>query len=301
MTEQPTCDRCGRPVIDQSYVCVDDRNRLVDQLATVVKVAGEARYTIAASPLLFGLAVGDATWAGANTLTTWARHCAESRGIDLPRVRIRSLACRHPTCRAVRRHHAVGPTCARKLPAEHPMAVVATWLAGQLDWLRHRPEAAEAWDELDHATRLIVRYVDNRPDRWYAGPCGENGCEQELEPVAGAKVIHCPACGAEHDAQARREWLLDQAEDQLAGAAWIAATLTRLGRPVTAGTVRKWGDRGRLLEHGHDAGGRPLYRLSEVRELVLEAARRKVLAEVAAARKAIEKANQERQKEALSA
>lgn len=299
MTDQPTCHRCGRPVVDQSYVCVDDRNQLAGELATVVKVAGEATNTIAGSPLVWGLVVGEMTWVGANTLTTWARHCAESRGNAGPVVRgaMRGPVCtwvpdgcQHTTCRTIRGRR-----------AEHPMAVVASWLTDQLNWLRHRPEAAEAFDEIDHAARLIVRYVDRRPDRWYAGPCGAQldgrliPCEQELEPVAGAKVIHCPNCGAEHDAQARKEWLLDQAEDQLAGAAWIAATLTRLGRPVAASTVRKWGDRGRLLEHGHDTAGRPLYRLSEVRELVLDAARRKVLQEVAAARKAIERANKERE------
>lgn len=307
--EQPICDRCGNLVHDQSYVCMDDSHRLADQLRLVANLAGEALTTISRqahaggagrtdseTPLAFGFEAGDATWAAANTLTTWARHCAETRGIELPKVRVRTLACLHTTCRAVRLHRALGPTCSRKDPSEHPMAVAALWLVGQLDWLRHRQEAAEAWDELDYAARLIVRTVDNRPDRWYAGPCGEDGCTHELEPIAGAKVIRCPACGAEHDAKARREWLLDQAEDQLAGAAWLAVTLTRLGRPVTAAVIRKWGERGRLLAHGHDAAGRSLYRLGEVRELVLEAARREVLRQVAVAKKAIEQAKRERER-----
>lgn len=294
MTDQPTCLRCGKPVVDQSYVCVDERNKLVRELALVVKVAGEASATIADSPLLRGLAVDDATWAGANTLTTWARHCAESRGQAGPVVRgaMRgplctwvSDGCRHTTCQTIRGRR-----------AEHPMAVVATWLTDQLDWLRHRREADDAFDQLTYAARIVVRAVDNQPDRWYAGPCGVDGCEAELTPVAGATVIRCHLCAAEHDAQARKDWLLDEAEDQLAGAAWIAATLTRLGKPVAAATVRKWADRDRLVAHGHDTAGRPLYRLSEVRELVLEAERREVLRQVTVARKAIEQANKERER-----
>lgn len=320
MIEQPTCEACGRPVFDMSYACTDCARTTRRDLETVALIAGEATTTIArldhldhrggrhteddepepkAASALLATALPVNLNAAAhhddavNQLATWARHIHETSGRPLPTVR--TIACHHRTCSehrdAVTPQPLLGPLCPDWEAPQHPLAVAATWLARQIDWLRHRPYAVEALDAIGDAARTIIRTVDVRPDRWYAGPCGTNGCTYELAPVAGAKTIRCPECGAEHDAAERREALLDQAEDQLAGAAWLAATLTRLGRPVTANAIRKWADRGRLLAHAHDAAGRPLYRLGDVRALVLEAARREIERQVAAAKKAIAEAH----------
>lgn len=299
MTEdQPACPRpgCGRPIHDQAYVCTPCTNRLRDRLELVAAVADATEDTIARlsrtgtggrssaePPLPFAWQAADDFWAGMNTLTTWARHISETRGSPPPAplgpvlgppCTWRDRGCAHGTCEQTR-------TLTRAPQLQQ--AVVALWLAApppqpgtpsNLDWLRHRAEAAEAFDELHYACTQLVNLVDNRPDRWYAGPCGAEGCDAELHPVAGATTIRCYACGATHDGDDRKAWLLDQADDQLAHATWIASTLTRLGCPVKAATVWKWAERGLVVAHGTDGQGRPVYRLGEVRAAVLEAERR---------------------------
>jgi hypothetical protein len=166
----------------------------------------------------------------------------------------------------------------------HPLTHLAGWLAEQVVWLRHRPEAAEALDELADAARLAVRTVDNPPDRWYAGSCyaalADGGrCEGELYPVTGVRVIRCPACPAEHDPDARRRWLLDEARDQLAHAGWLAAALTRLtGQTVTAASIRGLAHRGRIATRGVDESGRPQYQVGEVWAVVRRVAREREVA-----------------------
>lgn len=282
MTDLPTCLTCPRPIPDTAYVCPRCGSDVRRELEYGATVAGEAAVTIARldriggggkrteteAPLPLKLAAAYDHDAAIGTLLTWARHVHEQSGRPLPTVR--TAPCGHATCEERRHGRAAGPLCLGE-PPEHPAAVLAEWLAGQIDWFRYRREAAEAFDEIADACRILQRTVDRRPDRWYAGPCGVDGCEAELYPPAGAKTIRCPECASEHDAQDRRDWLLDEADDQLAGAAWIAATLTSLGRTVRGDTVRQWAERERLFAHGHDANGRPLYRLSEVRELVDEA------------------------------
>jgi hypothetical protein len=282
LTDLPTCLRCPRPIPDTAYIETRCASDLRAQLERVATLAGEAAATVAKldrlsaggrrtdteAPLPLKLAAAADHDAAVSTLLTWARHIHEQSGRELPTVR--TAPCPHASCAQRRAGRIQGPRCEGQAP-EHPVAVLAAWLVGQVDWLRYRPEADEAFDEITYACRLAERVVDRQPERWYAGPCGADGCEAELYPPAGAKVIRCPDCGTEHDAQDRRDWLLDEAEDQLAGASWIAATLTSLGRTVRADTVRQWAERERLIPHGHDANGRPLYRLSEVRELVDEA------------------------------
>lgn len=264
MTNLPPCPRCDRPIHDQAYLCGGCGDRLSRDLADVAKIAGEAWTTIARQaangahhgrsaekPLPFSWEAADATDSGANTLTTWARHIAEERGTVLT------------------------------VPAgQHPLARVAGWLGAreQLDWLRHRPEADEAFDELTDACQLLVRTVDRPPVRWYAGPC--DGCTLDLYAMPGANTARCRECGTAHDAQARKAWLLDQADALLATATLVARALTALGHRVTPEAVRKWAERGRIVAHGIDHRGHPTYRVGEVRALA-ESADRRTPAEVA--------------------
>ena len=119
----PECARCGHPVADMAYVCspctvglttalLGNDHRLgaialLDELpVTIARLdrLGEAGHSSGETPLPFDWDASDAAWAVQNTITTWARHCAEERGLAVT-------------------------------------AEPALWLAGQLEWLRHRPEA----------------------------------------------------------------------------------------------------------------------------------------------------------------
>lgn len=287
MSEQPPCIRCGRPMHDQGYACSICGSELVRELGVVARLAGEGVASIARQSSMDGggrrmdtepalppdLAAAYDHDAGMSVLLIWARHVGYERGEPLPTVRL--APCEHWSCSLRRAGRRPGPLCAGE-PAEHPTAVLTGWLSApdRVSWLRHRPEAGQAFDEMLDACRLLVRVVDRRAERWYAGRCGADGwdgCSESLYPVAGASTVTCRSCGAVHDLDERKAALLVEAEEALAGAAWCAATLTRLGLPVTANRLRKWAERGRLVISGADASGRAVYRLGDVRDAVIAA------------------------------
>ncbi len=283
----PTCGRCGRPVADNAYVdtrCAGELARalgeagdLVDEAA--VTAARLARYGTGGRPavedqLPYNWAATDALWAVGNVLTTWARHVIETRGNAPGRAGPTigplcraGLSCKHTSCQTIR---------TRALP--HPVARAAHWLATQTEWLRHRPEAVEAVDELLDACALLRRTADRPPQMWYAGPCDPQRppqCAGELYALPGASAVRCRECGMRHDAAERREWLLDAARDSLANATLLATALTALGLKVTPSMVYNYADRGRIVAHGTDERGRALYRVGEVIDIVTELAARR--------------------------
>lgn len=256
MTEQPTCPRprCDRPIHDQGYICVRCGGSLAHELRILARLAGEGRITIAGldriragarrtdpNPALpVDLAAAADHDAAVSTLLTWARHIQETSGRPLPDV-----------------------------PADqHPTAVLAEWLTHQVDWLRHRPEADEAFDELFYACSLLQRVVDRPADRWYAGQC--DLCRTGLYPPTQAKTIRCGECGWECDVDERKAALLERVEDAWAIPEQIAHTLTALGVKCTSSMVRGYARRGRLAPHPELSGGRRRYRIGSVRELVDE-------------------------------
>jgi hypothetical protein len=280
MSDDVLCDRCGWPVPDTAYVCVRCADVLAERLRRVP--AGEAWTTIARlsrtgpagrtseRPLPFSWEAADATWAAVNTLITWQRHITEASGRDPGPP---GSPVQGPHCRAG--HSCAHDSCAWLGIREHPLEHLVNWLADQLGWLRYRQEAAEAFDELADAAALTVRTVDLPPVRWYAGPCGTDGCTADLYAASGSSTVTCWECGARHDADYRRGWLLRQAEDTLAHAALAAGAITALGHPCKDATVRQWAHRGRLAAHPPDQRGRPLYRVGDVLDLVRESESRR--------------------------
>jgi hypothetical protein len=317
MTNQPTCtvqtcEQPDRPIHDGAYACPPCSDRLTNALHLAARLAGEVMFTIArqdrvsrpsstvprptvndgwqhgenalvATPLPFSISAAADHQAVVNTLSTWARHIHEQAGRALPTVRL--APCEHASCWARRRGRIIGPTCAARAP-EHPMAILASWLAEQVAWLRHRPEAAEAFDELADACHLAMRIIDTAAEGTYWGPC--KGCGAPLRARARSNQIRCTRCDTDHDAGERRTWLIEQAMDQLAHAAWIAAALTAWGHRVSDSTIRKWAERSRLVAHGRDANARPLYLVADVWDLLVDAqhraATRKLKAAIRAAR-----------------
>jgi hypothetical protein len=286
LSEQNLCPRprCGRPLRDTAYVCDRCADLLARELLVVAKTAGDAQDTIARLARQGGASGGErlpydptaetVLDEAVNTLIAWARHIHEASGRSLPTARLPvPRYCPHASCADLRRSvrtDLVGPVCPPPLPAQHPLEVLVLWLGHreQLDWLRYRPEADEAFDEVEDACRRLIRLVDRPPDRWYAGPC--DGCDEQLYPVAGAKVIRCPGCEAEYDPDERKAWLLEQIDEQEATAGAAAVALTALGCHVSADRVRQWAHRNQLLPRA----GTKLYRIGDVRELVVQAAHR---------------------------
>lgn len=289
MSDQPTCPRprCGRPIHDQGYVCRPCAGLIGDLLAVVVLAAGEEVATIAKldaisrngglleplepwpkaesalypNPLPVNLDAAERFSSATMALETAARAIEAERGA----VMALTGPCRHNTCRRIAEGMVfiAGALCADH--GRHPLAYVATFLAEQLEWLRHRPDANVELGEIGNACTQIIAVVDRPADRWYAGNCGE--CGDELWPAAGVGTIRCD-CGAEYDADERRTWMLSQLEEMWLGAEQAAHAMTSLGMPVVASTIRTWAERHRLAPHPESLPGRPRYRVGSVRELV---------------------------------
>lgn len=305
------CATCGRPC-DDATVCAPCARRVRDALRELAGLAPELDVTIARlgrsgsggrgadrHPLPVDLGASAQAWAVVNTVVTWIRDTARSRGIaELRYPRVPGPVCRTnagvPGC-----EHASCRTIARSGQPVDELAEAIRWLAGQVEWLRHQPDAVQAMDELADACALATRIVDRRAPRWYAGPCGAEivaqpdesaadgsdgagegdrvrTCASDLYAHAGARMITCGGCGARYDARERREWLLDEAEDALVWAELAAQALAALDLPCTRAQVAGWAHRGRLVRRGTDGAGRTLYRCGDVIELAREAAAAKV-------------------------
>jgi len=141
------------------------------------------------------------------------------------------------------------------------------FLAGNIGWLMHRPEALEARDELKAATTLIRTVIDTPPAQSYAGPC--DVCGQDMYARIGADVVACRPCNLEWDMDDRRKWLLEQVDDRLARASEVCRAVAAWGgEHVTRQRINGWVATGRLAVHGHDPRGNPLYRVGDVVRLV---------------------------------
>lgn len=157
------------------------------------------------------------------------------------------------------------------------------WLCGQVPWLRSAACGPEAVAKLCGVIGRVRAAVDRPPDLEFAGPCGasvvdEAGllrvCRADLYARRGDEVAECDVCGATYPLDERRTWLLDRVDDMLLPASELARAVDGLGVDVTPSAIWKWKERGRLLPHGTDAHGHPLYRVGDVRDLVAATAER---------------------------
>jgi len=255
-----TCaTNCGRPAPDAT-VCTACANRTAAGLREAADLWPELAVTIArldrmgdpspragrpapASPIRPGgdpatdkatgwpsglpvnLAASETADVVRNTITTWARVVADEVGADPP----------------------------------DGMPELMRWLAGRMEWVRHKPWAAEAVDELGEVPRLLTKAMDRPPPRRYLGPCG--GCKADLYARRGAQHARC-ACGATAPVA---EVLAEL--DKLARAHAYTASEIEAAYRIRADRIRQWAARGRITQRGTDRLGRPLYLLGDVLDL----------------------------------
>lgn len=279
-----TCPRphCGRPIPDGAYICPDCATHLATELRDAANlwkhleetVGRQSRTTSAPStgprrltlngptcascdhtschdvwksqqrartepplaheePPLINLAASEDAWIITNTATSWAGHISVQRGMPVPE----------------RRH------IARE-------AIVLTFIATHIDWLAHRPEAPDAFDELHSAINLIRHNIDTNAGLLYLGPC--DTCHRDLYTREGTTTATCPGCATTYDVTDRRDWLLQQADDRLERAADICRALSGFGIDITRHRLKQWEYAGLLIAKGHDHLNRPLYRVGDV-------------------------------------
>jgi hypothetical protein len=179
-------------------------------------------------------------------------------------------------------------------PGEDRISVQARWLAGHVDWWRHRPAADEFLSAVDACLRVVRGLARGPSEQKYLGPCGapliridpqdavDAGihpanaalglapCDGDVYAYRGAKVGRCRTCGAEVATSEREAWLDAEVRAHAFRDREIADAYG-----VNVKTIRTWVGRGHLVPHGHDADGRPLLNVGDVLDLAAaDAARR---------------------------
>lgn len=167
------------------------------------------------------------------------------------------------------------------LPRLDPVGMSA-WLMWRVDGLAFDTEGPRAVDDITRAFRHGKGVIDRPADKWFAGPCNWDvegaACGRDMYVTPGKEFVQCPACGTEYKVAARRQWLLDSAEDQLATATEIARAVTVLteagkGTTTMVRLVGDWVAAGLLVTRGHvnrRGQDRPTYRVGDVVKLVHE-------------------------------
>jgi hypothetical protein len=183
---------------------------------------------------------------------------------------------------------------------------MATWLVDHVDSIR-QDDAAPEMVTWARSLRDAIRWqVDNLGTR-FAGPCharvrvlvvggtetpsedseaGESisglpmrtidrECGEPLRTRSGDSVIVCRECKTRHDAAEVWARIIQDNHDVQARPVELADALTSAGWPIKAATIRKWGERGKLQDWREDDLGRPLYRLGDVLDLIVETATRR--------------------------
>lgn len=263
----PLCVVCRRPSPD-AHLCSSCTHALDIALAniaaycteTLLVLARQTRYTDGNGHSSDHRSPIDPNahytlWDVRNTLVAWVRHVMEERG------------------------EAVGYPVTT-------MPAMCLWLTKHIEWLRHRPEADEAWDELVHCEARMLRLIDRPLDKVYAGPCD---CEQFITDPAerrrelfglyatpGAIVVTCRRCKTSYDVKDRRAWLLAAVDDVLATKREIAEALPNLaGVHITEKSLDHYVRRGRLAVRAVTSSGDDLLRIGDVLDLSEQIALRK--------------------------
>lgn len=271
------CVACSRTT--DMFLCWDCTKTLKSRLDSVSWLAPEVDLTLARQsratdpgdrvggnreqPLPFHIPAGETAWVLHNTLSTWARDLCESRGIDyIP------LGYLPPLPRGF-----VGPF----RPGERERHIQPDFMdstAGIAAWLSHHAiaiasseSAGECFSEISDAVAACHRVIDRSPGRMYIGPCGDGRgdarCEADLYVTVGREEVGCPACGAIHDVEARR----DQLQQAVRGILGTAAELARLlpwilNAPITRKRITYYARKHMITER--NVGGERMFQVGEV-------------------------------------
>lgn len=209
-------------------------------------------------------------------LTTWARHIAEQRGIPLGTTGDRRpihgpvcqgqwvdhpdgrmwQQCQHQQCAAIRHG---------RRPVLVPAAVACRFLASNAEWLRHRPEAVEAWPAIEAAAKTLTRLVDSPPELELVGACS---CGVRLYARTRAATVTCRQCGAAWNTDSGRAEMTKHIRASLVTAAEYVTLHLRQhpGRPRkrVRDLIAQWARRGHIQARGTNADGDPLYRYGDI-------------------------------------
>ncbi|MCU1677714.1 MAG: hypothetical protein JWM93_2472 [Frankiales bacterium] len=280
-----TCSGCDGRVADGSTLCARCTNELEKQLAELPSTVIDLEITFtrqnvsgvnvggasAVKPLPYAEKAGDTIRRYRALTTKWVRSVA-ARPVQGPAHR---GSCAHPSCQVVR----------NRPPRTDGIPEAAAFLLLNLEWIRHQEDAGTLMDTINALNKESESLIYGQSAREYAGQCDGHGlkyepdqapCGSPLTASYAAPTTKCRVCGAVYDVKLRREWLLAAAEHHLAHAEALGRALAILiDVEVTPSMVRNYAARGRIVAHGLDKDGHPLYRVGEVIDAVIAARQRK--------------------------
>lgn len=338
---EPICVRCARPLADGAYACDRCASQAAQKLAEIAETCPAARDVAnglsrrsqgggsgkPGSRLPLDLTATSKLDGISATLTTWARHVSESRGIALPEPPIELPgALIGPLCRT--RYECTHDSCKIMRDGDEwgwdAIEVSARFLGDHLEWWRHRDEADEFLTDVDACLRVVRGIARGPAEQRYLGPCGatlkfegcigrsdglclsmtdggyrcdegecvqarSTECDGDVYGRAGATTGSCRACGAQVDQGERRAWLDDEVRQR-------AFTAREIGDAygINVKTIRSWHERGHLAQHGEDREGRPLHNVGDVLDLYVADKTRREEARAVRERRAAVRAEDER-------
>lgn len=152
------------------------------------------------------------------------------------------------------------------------LADPAGYLLTRMHVIRMSDDAGMVYRDVDAAVRAAKQAIDRPADKVFAGPCnteyrglgGTAICSADLYAREGKATVRCRECGAEHDVQARREWMLKEVRNYEADAGLMASILTGLGFKIDSSTIRKYGADNLIEVRGKSATGAAKYNIGQV-------------------------------------
>lgn len=233
--------RCGRETRDEAYVCdtcVSALNRalgdvpwLDDELETTITRQRAAATTGAARSAQTGLPWHERASETRRTLhgllVSWVRFCGEENVRGLPTWEVRDT-----------------------LPSLSRFLLNCT---RGLTFLDIGPEAVE---EITDAVAACERMIDRHPEREYAGPCE---CGRDLYRAPGERWVRCKHCNEQTDTEELLAKMRGAVMGRYVTAREGAGLLSKFGMETQQGTIDKWRERKRILDHGSDHRGHRLY------------------------------------------
>lgn len=158
---------------------------------------------------------------------------------------------------------------AQRVGIPAPIADCAGFLTSFLPSIQSDPLAGQLADECGYAILVAQRAVDKPLQLIFVGPC--DLCTSDLYSHPRSLTVACRqvGCDAEYNVADRRDWLLEQAKDQLLSAAEISRALPGLlprQQKLTDAMIRGWAFHGRITQKApHPSEPRkPRYRLGDV-------------------------------------
>ncbi len=258
-------DRCDRPRPGNVSICGACESDLTIALAQIPDLAEQLEITLtrqtskgsgggSETPLPYGQPASEAAWVLRNALHGWVRILLD--GHTRP-AGPRCESCGHWTCGLI----------AYLTEPDDTIESMGAWLLKRIKSLLRQPAIEEAVDEITDAVRAAWRVVDRPADSLFAGKCAT--CQAGLYARAGAVRVRCRECGTGYDVAAQWEAMRAQIEDQLLYSVVMGAVLRQLGVRVSDSTIRYWAQKGRIVAHGTDRSGRPIYRVGDVLDVAL--------------------------------